>query len=90
MGLPIGKSSWVVVSVVCFKFMINYCPSHVLKLFFQVRAIYPYIAQGPDELSLHEGDVMELSSGQMPGDGWWEGNSYSYLSKRFLTVNYRL
>jgi formin-binding protein 1 len=42
-----------------------------------VRAIYPYIAQGLDELSLQEGDIMELSSGptggKKYGDGWWEG-----------------
>jgi len=43
-----------------------------------VRAIYPYIAQGPDELSLREGDILELSSeqtngGKNYGDGWWEG-----------------
>ena len=44
-----------------------------------VRAIYPYIAQGPDELSLQEGDVMELSSGSKNfGDGWWEGNNPFY------------
>ena len=42
-----------------------------------VRAIYPYASQGPDELHLQEGDVLELSSGINGGknyaDGWWEG-----------------
>lgn len=39
-----------------------------------VRAIYSYLAQGPDELSLQEGDVIELLSEQTAEDGWWEGN----------------
>lgn len=39
-----------------------------------VRAIYSYLAQGPDELSLQEGDIIELLSGQTAEDGWWEGN----------------
>lgn len=42
-----------------------------------VRAIYTYDAQGADELSLHEGDAIELSAGPKGGqnyaDGWWEG-----------------
>ncbi|TFK39041.1 hypothetical protein BDQ12DRAFT_712547 [Crucibulum laeve] len=42
-----------------------------------VRAIYPYQAQGADELELKEGDLLELSSepngGQNYGNGWWEG-----------------
>jgi len=44
-----------------------------------VRAIYPYEAHGPDELSLKEGERVELTSGpsggQAYGDGWWEGGS---------------
>ena len=39
-----------------------------------MRAIYSYLAQGPDELSLQEGDVIKLLSGQTAEDGWWEGN----------------
>jgi hypothetical protein len=42
-----------------------------------VRAIYPYDAQGDDEISFKEGEVIELTSGptggQHYGDGWWEG-----------------
>lgn len=45
-----------------------------------VRAIYSYKAQGPDELSLKEGERVELTSGpsggQAYGDGWWEGASF--------------
>ncbi|KDR82365.1 hypothetical protein GALMADRAFT_237644 [Galerina marginata CBS 339.88] len=43
----------------------------------RVRAIYPYVAQGPDELTLQPGDILMLSSGpsggENYGDGWWEG-----------------
>lgn len=42
-----------------------------------VRAIYPYDAQGDDELSLKEGELIDLTSGPTGGmrygDGWWEG-----------------
>ncbi|KAJ8523239.1 hypothetical protein ONZ45_g333 [Pleurotus djamor] len=42
-----------------------------------VRAIYAYESQGPDEISLKEGETVELSGGprggQFYGDGWWEG-----------------
>jgi hypothetical protein len=46
-----------------------------------LRAIYSYLAQGPDELSLEEGDIIELLSEQTSEDGWWEGNSYFHLSE---------
>ncbi|TFK23395.1 hypothetical protein FA15DRAFT_670509 [Coprinopsis marcescibilis] len=43
----------------------------------RVRAVYEYKSQGPDELSLYEGEVLELSSGSTGGrnyaEGWWEG-----------------
>ncbi|KAF9453103.1 hypothetical protein P691DRAFT_801964 [Macrolepiota fuliginosa MF-IS2] len=40
----------------------------------RVRAIYPYQSQGPDELGLQEGEILELSvGGQDYGNGWWEG-----------------
>ncbi|KAF5369126.1 hypothetical protein D9615_010422 [Tricholomella constricta] len=42
-----------------------------------VRAIYPYEAQGQDELGLSEGQTIQLtggpSGGQHYGNGWWEG-----------------
>ncbi|KAF8526758.1 hypothetical protein JB92DRAFT_3087230 [Gautieria morchelliformis] len=42
-----------------------------------VRALYVYESQGPDELSLHEGETIKLTSGPNGGqnyaDGWWEG-----------------
>ncbi|KAF8817208.1 hypothetical protein BYT27DRAFT_7205072 [Phlegmacium glaucopus] len=53
----------------------------------RVRAIYPYIAQGPDELSLREGEIMELSSGQTEGNGWWEGYN-SQGQKGIFPSNY--
>ncbi|KAG8214726.1 hypothetical protein J3R82DRAFT_9814 [Butyriboletus roseoflavus] len=41
-----------------------------------VRVMYDYEAQGPDELSIKEGEVLELSyGGQDRADGWWEGYS---------------
>lgn len=45
-----------------------------------VRVVYDYEAQGPDELSIREGEVLELSSGPHGGqnhaDGWWEGENF--------------
>ena len=42
-----------------------------------MRVIYDYESQGPDELSIKEGEMLELSSGPYGGqnraDGWWEG-----------------
>lgn len=42
-----------------------------------VRGVYPYQAQGPDEISVPEGGVLELTGGAAGGmnyaDGWWEG-----------------
>ena len=49
-----------------------------------VRAIYSYLAQGPDELSLQEGDVIELLRGQIAEDGWWEGNNCLYCFESLL------
>ncbi|KIK97074.1 hypothetical protein PAXRUDRAFT_256847 [Paxillus rubicundulus Ve08.2h10] len=44
-----------------------------------VRVMYDYQAQGPDELSITEGETLELSSGLNGGqnyaEGWWEGYS---------------
>jgi len=42
-----------------------------------VRCIYSYVAQGPDELSVNEGEIIQLTPGPNGGknyaDGWWEG-----------------
>ncbi|KAK7690386.1 hypothetical protein QCA50_007044 [Cerrena zonata] len=42
-----------------------------------VRAVYDYQAQGPDEITLKDGKLIELSAGLNGGqnyaDGWWEG-----------------
>lgn len=39
-----------------------------------VTALYDYAAQGADELSLVEGERIELSEvGKAYGEGWWEG-----------------
>jgi hypothetical protein len=42
-----------------------------------VRALYDYRAQEPGELTIDEGDFVELSCGTNGGqnyaDGWWEG-----------------
>lgn len=42
-----------------------------------VRGIYPYKAQGPDELDVEEGAMIRLTDGPTGGrnyaDGWWEG-----------------
>ncbi|GBE83192.1 hypothetical protein SCP_0502390 [Sparassis crispa] len=42
-----------------------------------VRGIYAYEAQGPDELDVEEGGLIELTGGPTGGtdygDGWWEG-----------------
>ncbi|PCH40000.1 hypothetical protein WOLCODRAFT_136602 [Wolfiporia cocos MD-104 SS10] len=43
----------------------------------QVRGLYDYQAQGPDELSVKEGGMIQLTTGPNGGmnyaDGWWEG-----------------
>jgi formin-binding protein 1 len=46
-----------------------------------VRGLYDYTAQGPDEMSIQAGQMIELSAGpnggQNYGAGWWEGVSSS-------------
>ena len=37
----------------------------------KVRAVYDYAAQTPQELTIHEGDVIEVI--KQSEDGWWEG-----------------
>ena len=59
-----------------------------------VRAIYPYDAQGDDEISFKEGEVIELTSGptggQHYGDGWWEGQCLFALSSFIVADAYRI
>lgn len=47
-----------------------------------VRGVYNYQAQGPNEISLQEGEVIRLTSGPTGGrnfaDGWWEGKRTSH------------
>ena len=39
-----------------------------------MKALYDYAAQGSDELSLTEGELVELTPvGETYGEGWWEG-----------------
>jgi hypothetical protein len=61
-------------------------PSLAASSYYVVRAIYSYEVQGPDELSLKEGETVELTSGpsgeQACGDGWWEGESLFLLPAR--------
>jgi len=46
-------------------------------IFPEVRGLYDYQSQGPDELDVSEGARIELTSGASGGrnyaDGWWEG-----------------
>ncbi|TBU61870.1 hypothetical protein BD310DRAFT_872749 [Dichomitus squalens] len=46
-----------------------------------VRGIYPYKAQGPDEIDVEEGALIYLTDGPNGGrnyaDGWWEGTDSS-------------
>ncbi|KAI9462227.1 hypothetical protein HD554DRAFT_2206560 [Boletus coccyginus] len=59
-----------------------------------VRVIYDYEAQGPDELSIKEGEVLKLSSGPYGGqnraDGWWEGYSNDGIKGIFPSNYHRL
>ncbi|KAF8558331.1 hypothetical protein OG21DRAFT_1475027 [Imleria badia] len=59
-----------------------------------VRVIYDYEAQGPDELSIKEGETLELSSGPYGGqnraDGWWEGYSNDGTKGIFPSNYHRL
>lgn len=39
-----------------------------------VRGLYGYEAQGPDELNVTEGGIIQLTpGGENYADGWWEG-----------------
>ena len=49
----------------------------------EVRGLYDYHSQGPDELDVSEGARIELTSGSSGGrnyaDGWWEGEQQGEL-----------
>jgi SH3 domain len=59
--------------------MVRHCTVYCQELVSRVtvRGLYDYPAQGPDELGIGEGEMIELSGGpnggQNYGDGWWEG-----------------
>lgn len=42
-----------------------------------MRGVYAYKAQGPDEIDVEEGKLIQLTDGPTGGrnyaDGWWEG-----------------
>lgn len=39
-----------------------------------MRALYDYEAQGPDEIDIRNGEIIELTEdGQNYAEGWWEG-----------------
>lgn len=48
-----------------------------LLISLEVRGLYDYHSQGPDELDVSEGARIELTSGTSGGqdyaEGWWEG-----------------
>jgi len=52
--------------------------------FHSVKAIYQYVANGPDEIGLEEGELIELSSGptggERYGEGWWEGEEFPVVN----------
>ena len=55
---------------------------------FAVKGLYVYQANGPDEIDVTPGAMIELSSGPGAGkdyaEGWWEGGSKQFL---FSTVS---
>jgi hypothetical protein len=59
---------------------------------FTVRGIYDYQAQGPDEMNVRAGEMIELSAGvgggTNYGDGWWEGELFwpFYVTIRIMTI----
>lgn len=62
-----------------------------------MRGIYEYKAQGPDELAVTQGELIELSAGPSGGrnygDGWWEGvyfqRQISLVCDRLIQVSTR-
>lgn len=60
---------------------------------FVVRGLYTYQARGPDEVSISEGDMLELSSGSSGGknysEEWWEGECLDG-TKTMTSQNYEL
>ena len=55
-----------------------------------MRAIYHYEPQGPDELGLFEGEIVELTDEEQDyGIGWWEGTNSDSLSFRQFLMQLR-
>lgn len=59
-----------------------------------MRSLYDYEAQGPDEISLKEGELIALtegpSGGKNYGDGWWEGKHDSWYFSSLIHSIIRL
>ena len=57
----------------------------ILRPFCLVRVLYDYHSQGPDELDVTEGQVVELTGGPSGGEsyaeGWWEGEKARGLGR---------
>ena len=55
----------------------NHTGSLAFHTLSEVRGLYDYHSQGPDELDVSEGARIELTSGPSGGqnyaEGWWEG-----------------
>jgi uncharacterized protein YgiM (DUF1202 family) len=58
----------------------------------EVRGLYDYHSQGPDELNVSEGARIELTSGPSGGqnyaEGWWEGQlqQHTPVSRRSILI----
>jgi hypothetical protein len=54
----------------------------------EVRGLYDYRSQGPDELDVSEGARIELTSGSSGGqnyaEGWWEGRLQTHCPFRVV------
>lgn len=46
------------------------------SLFFAVdkaRVLFPYVAENEDELSIEEGDIINVLDRELEDSGWWKG-----------------
>ena len=57
-----------------------YCPVPCCSIWADVlvvRGLYAYEAQGPDEIDVEDGGLIQLTEGpnggRRYGEGWWEG-----------------